>query len=46
MIVSSEDITVDVELTFEIMIHHDCNAQERCDMCDKYTERDSALVFS
>ena len=35
----------DDELTFEIMVHHDCNAQERCDMCDNYRERDSVLVF-
>lgn len=35
---------MDVELTFEIMVHHDCNAQERCDMCDNYTERDTLLI--
>lgn len=36
---------MDDERTFEIMIHHDCSAQERCDMCDNYTERDSSPCF-
>jgi len=43
--VSGAAVAVDVELTFEIMIHHDCDVQERCDMCDNYTERDGVLVF-
>ena len=35
---------MDAELTLEIMVHHDWRAQERCDMCDIYPERDSLLV--